>query len=98
MRLLKVWKKLYQTHKAATLAATIGAALLVVSAVAIPVTVFCIQGKANTQTLGDTQMPSEEETVLAELETEVETEIPEEEYYEEELALDDSAENVTTPY
>ena len=95
MRLLKVWKKLYQTHKAATLAATIGAALLVVSAVAIPATVFCIQGKANTQTLGDTQMPSEEETVLAELETEVETEISEEEYYEEELALDDSAENVT---
>ena len=45
MRLLKVWKKLYQTHKAATLAVTIGAALLVVSAVAIPVTAFCIQGK-----------------------------------------------------
>ena len=91
MKIIEIWKRWYSTRKAMTLIATISLFILIVGMViGVPVAIFCKTNLNNEPA----EVISEEASEMENNEVVLETEISVEEYYEEELAMDESTENV----
>ena len=91
MKIIEIWKRWYSTRKAMTLIATISLFILIVGMViGVSLAIFC---KTN-QNSEPAEVISEEASEMENNEVVLETEISVEEYYEEELAMDESTENV----